>query len=125
MTASLTGLNLGIGDTVTGYSLEFSYIGPASPCIIDIACSETDNFEGQRSTYNATFDPVSEELLFDASVQYDCGTARGFYKSDGTSVPTQTFTCGWDGVWSPGPIDVATCNCTLAYIRLQSLKVCE
>ncbi len=79
-------------------------------CVYDVQCSDISQFTRKNSTANSLFDPTQQKFYYDSLVRYNCGVARAFITSDGTTTSGQEFLCDWQGQWQSdeGPMN---CKC--------------
>ncbi len=55
------------------------------------------------------------KYLYDAEIIYECGDARQFYDDTNDVLhPSQSVTCGWDGLWSETKL--MPCQCIHTYL---------
>ena len=79
---------------------------------------------------NGSFDPTTQEFLYDSHVTYYCGIGRAFGTDPTDTEPQQDFGCDWTGSWIPTD-EIKTCVCKLKlhsifpkyYIQLSVLVV--
>ena len=81
-------------------------------CIYDAIYAATiADMEVQPTTLDGgSFDPTTQEFLYDSHVTYYCGLGRVFETNSGNTEPQQDFLCYWSGTWNPKP-DLMPCIC--------------
>ena len=95
--------------------------GPGRPeeqlCLLDISCPHETKEEifKTRSDAEGTYDPTTEEHIYQAKMEYECGLGRGFSLIQPGVEPDlkRELTCQEDGNWDTDPDQLDPCICKL------------